>query len=799
MGGYCLRFDSEATPPCPDSEAGASSSRNGATNNPDGLEGETVESGPAQAVDWDQTFNALPDMVAILDADRRITRANRAMACCLGLSAEDCRGRRCYELFHLLCCPPADCPHEAAMRDGRPHEAEIRADLLQRDLVVTVTPILDERGHPAGTVHVARDITARRQAEAALRESERQYRSLFESNAMGVAQVHLTGRFLKVNQRLCEIAGYPADALLARAVREIVHPEDREEDWREFGRLITGEISELAAERRIVRSDGRVTPVHVAARLVRDVSGEPLHAVCIVHDITERQIIEQELRQAKEAAEAASQAKSQFLAQMSHEIRTPMNGILGMLEVADRADDRAEIQECVRLARDSALSLLTILNDILDLSSVEAGRLVLHPSLFSLRANLKAATDLLRLRAEEKSLVLRVTVAPSVPDDLTGDAGRLRQILINLLGNAVKFTRQGAITVAVDLEAVTGDLARSEAGMSARARSPEIAGGPPISAAGSDEDSRGTALPVEDSAGTSEEPEKAAILLRFRVRDTGIGIDPARLDHIFDGFSRADAIPGTHRNSGHLQSNGARALPPGSAQDPLDAEGAPVVPQRQPPAHLSRAQGDQEGAGLGLAITRRLVEAMGGAISVESAPGRGSTFAFVLPFVPLERGAAVRLREKEGRRSPAVLFEARDAAERPLRVLLCEDHEVSRRLLVRVLELGGHEVLVAGNGEQAIEILAAQTCDLVLMDIGLPGMDGLEATTRIRAGEVAGVDRHIPIIALTAHVMAEEKQHFRTIGMDACIGKPCTAEALLSTIRAVARRPGKPPNVEDHP
>ncbi len=399
------------------------------------------------------------------------------------------------------------------------------------------------------------------------------------------------------------------------------------------------------------------------------------------------------LHAAVQSAEAASRAKSEFLANMSHEIRTPMNGVLGMVDVLLQGPLDDEQREHMQVIRSSSETLLQVINDVLDFSKVEAGQLVLHPVRFNLRECMEGGVRTFELRAREKGLALSISIAPDVPIEVVGDDRRFLQILFNLVGNAIKFTERGGVSVSV-----------------------EVAGG-------GDADQR-------------LRPDCVPIVLS--VSDTGIGIQPDMQHQIFEAFAQADGS--TSRRFG--------------------------------------------GTGLGLAIVRRLAGLMGGHVRVESIPGKGSIFRFTAQFErAADESAAGKIESEAG-----VVIGGKPDAVPPaagLRVLVAEDNAINQRVLTRILSSRGHEVRIAGTGGEVIDAWRAGRFDLLLMDVQMPEMDGLEATRRIRSEE-KGTGRRIPIFALTANATIGDREVCVDAGMDGYFTKPVQTAKIVALLDSIA-------------
>jgi two-component system, sensor histidine kinase and response regulator len=785
-------------------------------------------------------MDSVPDSIYYKDSAGRFIRINKALANRFGLADPSyAEGKTDFDFFTPEHAQPAHDDEQQIMRTGQSYvnkeEKETWRDGSMRWVSTTKVPLRDEDGKIIGTFGISRDITYRKQAEESLRENAERLRLIVDTAYDAFVAMDADGKIIDWNPRAEAIFGWTREEAVGRTVAETLIPprfrDDHERGLKRF--LATGEgpLLNNRIEIRALHRDGREFPAELTIAPIR--VGDSFLFNAFLHDITQRKQAEDDLKQAKEAAEAANHAKSLFLANMSHEIRTPLNAILGMTELVLDTELGSVQREYLTVVQESGDALLTIIGDILDFSKIEAGHLELDPAPFNLCESIPDMVKSLALRAHHKKLELACHLAPDVPETVVGDRARLRQVIVNLLGNAVKFTERGEVLLDVSCD---------------------------------------------------QRSDHEAIV-HFAVTDTGIGIPPEKHKRIFDAFEQADNTM-TRRYGGTglglaiasrlVSGMGGRIwvdsevgrgstfhftarfelIPNESLPVPLDTarlEGMPVLivddnatnlrilaemlhnwrmrPTLAASVHEARRMLDdarRAGSPFPLVLSDvQMPEADGFSLAeqIREQPGLAGTVIMMLSSC--DRPGDVARCERLGVSTYLVkpvhqseLFDAivlalgvrsidDDALPpdrqptyrlRPLRILLAEDSLVNQKLTVGLMRKHGHEIVVANNGAEAVAALADGRYDLVLMDVQMPEMDGLEAAAIIRAEEY-GTSRHIPIVAMTAHAMASDREQCLKAGMDGYVTKPVRSRELFTTIEQVLEksdRKGEAPAVSSN-
>src|SRR5438105_7061429 len=395
---------------------------------------------------WRSLTETLPQLVWSATPDGTCDYFSSQWTEHTGIAEADLLGWRWLETLHPDDREPTRRFWLASVAGHHPYDIEYRvrrSDGEYRWFKTRGVPIRDPGGNIVKWFGTCTDITE-------LRDSEERFRGTFENAAVGIAQTHPSGRFLRLNEKFCSIVGYTREELLQKTFQDITHPDDVAIGVSALAALLRGQSPSMEHEKRYVRKDGSPVWGELFISLQRDAAGEPAYAIAVIQDISERKRMEAELRQAKESAEAANRAKDDFLANVSHEIRTPMNAILGMTELVLDTPLEENQRQGLKTVKSAADNLLSSINDLLDFSKIEAGKLELVPADFSLREAVGDTLRALAVRAQKKGLELIYQVAQDVPDALIGDAGRLRQVLLNLVGNAVKFTGEGEVVMRVE-------------------------------------------------------------------------------------------------------------------------------------------------------------------------------------------------------------------------------------------------------------------------------------------------------------------------------------------------------------
>ena len=765
--------------------------------------------------DFERFFNLIPDLACIVSTDGYFKKVNPAWETTLGYAQDEVFRTPMLEFIH-----PEDL--ERTVNEASKQSRDYRTkhfvnryrckDGSYRLFDWTTTFNRDD----STRFGVARDITEQRLSEESLRESEERFRIMADSCPTMIWVSDADGRILMTNRTSREFFGATFEQTAETGQgRLLIHPDDQQEYLDKF-RLAVRDRTPFRAEARLQRSDGQWRWIVSYAEPRMSLSGEFLGHVGISPDITDRKQSEVALQKAKEAAEGANRSKSEFLANMSHEIRTPMNGVIGLTDLALDTELTSEQRGYLEGVKSSADSLLRILNDILDFSKIEAGKLEFETIEFDLRQTVVAVLKVLGAHAASKDLELACDLGPDVPSRVLGDPGRLRQILVNLTGNAIKFTERGEVVIR-----------------------------------------------VEQSPGSGE-----GVQLHFSVSDTGIGIPPDKQQHVFSAFAQADSS--STRNFGGtglgltISSQLVELMGGRIWLESEEGKGSTfhftvrlgIAPVQLPQVDISLLKGqsilvvddndanrhilDKMLSNSGLRTT--LADSGSAALeALKHAAETGNPFALVVLDVhmPGMDGFALTQRIKADPQFGAVnivlltasiqkgdadrcrdlgvsacldkpvgemeLLDALGKISQPaptdavphdpgprlaiesglrLNVLVVEDNSVNRIVATRLLNKRNHTVRTASDGREALEMIRKEKFDCLLMDVQMPVMDGFEATAAIRNME-RGSGGHLPIIAMTAHAMSGDLERCLAAGMDGYLTKPIKAKDVFATIDRV--------------
>ncbi len=779
----------------------------------------------------DALIGNLPLGLVALDTDRNVSICNIAFERMFGFTQAELVGR---DLSPMICRDQEAVTLTRAAFEGKSTRittTRYRKDGSRFDAEIQVVPLI-QHGRVVGGFGLYRDVTEERRAREALELSEARNIAFNQAALDGTMTISAGGNITDFNPAMEHLTGRRREDVLGKSFLDVmVTPRQHEEVARDFGEFARNGTSTFIGrliEVPLRRADEKELPVDMIVTPLR-VRGV-LTFMVQMRDSSQRKATENEQERAKEFAEAASRAKSEFLANMSHEIRTPMNGIIGMAELALDTELTAEQREYLQMVKSSADSLLRVINDILDFSKIEAGKMDLETAPFSLRMALLDILKTLALRAHKKDIELTIDIPPAVPEEVMGDVTRLRQMLVNLVGNAIKFTESGEVNVRVGME-------RSDSG---------------------------------------------AVLLHFAVRDTGVGIPPGKVQKIFEAFTQADGSMSRRFGGTGLglsislrlvELMGGRIwaesemgkgstfhfiIPFGLApqtqaaqpQTPPELDGLPVlvvddnntnlriVSQMLKNWHMAPLTADSGGEALQemefalachrpypLVILDAHMPDMDGFAVIEAIrkdPGLAGATIMMLTS-DLAAGDAKRCRElgvsatlikpiqqseffnsivqvlTKRAQDRVPTLEPMRAVERAVkgktrRILVAEDNPVNQQLVVKLLEKQGHTVVVANNGREALDQLEKAglgVFDAVLMDVQMPQMDGMEATAEIRRRERKS-GTHIPILAMTAHAMIGDRERCIAGGMDGYVSKPISLPLMNAEIdRVLSAQPTK--------
>ncbi|WP_435353393.1 PAS domain S-box protein [Emticicia sp. SJ17W-69] len=635
------------------------------------------------------------NIIVITDKNRRIEWVNEPFVTLTGYTLEEIIGKKPGQFLQY---ENTDKNTVAQIREALNKQTSFKGEIKNRSktgrtywLEISISPVFNEKNELINFIAIESDITEKKRKDLSISNLMASQNAIFNGVGHAVVFTDVNGIIRRVNKAGLNLIEYNADEVLGKTP-EFFH--DREEILKrsevlslELGRKINpgfdtfviktrGEANVDANEWTYISKSGKRIPVWLSVTCIKNADGAILGYLGVAEDYTIKKQAERELINAKNLAEQAVYAKDSFLANMSHEIRTPLNAIIGFTELISQSNlDTAQLDYVnnIQIAGDN---LLLIINDILDLSKIESGQLVIEAYPFNLKNTLKHVYDLLKVKATKNNLDFSLFLDAEIPEFVIGDKGRINQIMMNLAGNAVKFTSKGEVTISVKKTAETDD----------------------------------------------------SVVLKFSVKDTGIGIPEDKLQAIFDRFTQAEES--TTRKFG--------------------------------------------GTGLGLSIVKQLVELQNGQIQVKSKFGRGSEFFFSLELKKVDSSVVETIIENNLNKN----------SFGKLSILLCEDNILNQRLAQNVIQKFGFDLTIANNGQEGIDLLMKNKYDLILMDLQMPVKDGYQTTIFIRQE----LKLDIPIIAMTAHSLIGEQQKCFDIGMNAYVAKPFKQHELLTKIQSVIEK-----------
>jgi two-component system sensor histidine kinase/response regulator len=803
---------------------------------------------------YESLVESLPLNLFRKNLDGKLTFGNQRYFDLLKSSLEELMGLTDYDLFPKELADKYTADDRRVIESRETYEdIESHAGTDGSTLYVHVlkAPVYDAADNVIGIQGIFWDVTARHEAEAALEREQFLLTSLMRNIPDNIFFKDCDGHYLRINRAMADRFGLESSAdAVGKTARDFFDKDYAGQIKRDEQQIIKTGKPVVGEEERVDWPNGSQTWVSVIQMPIREEDGTIAGLFGLSHDISDQKLAQQAMQEARDAAETASEAKSKFLANMSHEIRTPMNAIIGLTELVLDTSLQPTQREYLSMVQESGESLLSVINDILDFSKIEAGRLELDPRPFSLRENIGDTLKSLAVRAHRGQIEVACHIGPDVPEFLNGDAGRLRQVVINLVGNAIKFTETGEVVVDVsNCKSDVGAAPQSVSSVSGESAADEVAG--------------------------------ESLWLHFQVRDTGVGIVKEKLQRIFEAFEQADtSMTRRYEGTGLGLAISSRlvelmdgriwvesevgegstfhftvrfelapeAFLAQSGQSTASLDGKrilvvddnatncrildeilrnwltrPVVVDGAAAAFKALEEAQAAGQPFDLFLTDANMPDTDGFTLVERLRERGDLVAPVVMMLtsgcrPGDVARCDKLQISHYLMKPIKQSELFDtivealnvtaaadegsshgAGPRPhtrkLNTLLAEDSAVNQRLAIALLEKWGHDVTVAGTGKAAVEMWKEGGFDVILMDIQMPEMDGHDATRAIRDFE-ADTDQHIPIIAMTAHALKGDEEKCLAVGMDSYISKPIRAPLLydkLADICDSAAANGTPP------